>query len=141
MKIFASLPFALPAVLLASSVATTIALAADVVPGAKPGKGAPPAGVYNAEKISGGSFIGLGKLEIRGKTYRGFVEPGQGTFAPYTVDGGNNIVWSKGIEGMPTGWTILHSRWVGSNERGKPLIEIYYRSKSGNTDLIDCVLD
>lgn len=104
-----------------------------------PGKGAPPSGVYNCEKISGSMFMGLGKIEIRGNTYRGIDEAGRGTFHPFTVDSSGGISWSHGLTGLPDGWTLRSSYYAGPDHMGRPLIKIYYRSKSAWNDLIDCV--
>lgn len=103
------------------------------------GKGAPPAGIYNCEKISGSTYIGLGKIEIRGNTYRGIDEEGRGTFHPFSVDSSGSITWSHGLTGMPDGWSLKSSSYAGLDYKGRPLIKIYYTSKSGWNDLIDCV--
>ena len=102
------------------------------------GLGAPPSGIYNAHKISpGGQLMGLGKLEIQGNTYRGIAG---GSLSPYTVAGDGNITWSRGLTGMPEGWTYVRSVYVGKDYRGRPLIKVYYRSTSGWNDAFDCVL-
>ncbi len=102
------------------------------------GLGAPPSGIYNAHKISpGGQLMGLGKLEIQGNTYRGIAG---GSFSPYTVAGDGNITWSRGLTGMPNGWTYVRSVYVGKDYKGRPLIKVYYRSTSGWNDAFDCVL-
>ncbi len=101
-----------------------------------PGLGAPPNGVYNCQKI-GQTYMGLGPLEIRGKTYRGIGK--DGGFHPFTVDAAGQITWSAGIAGLPKGWTIRSSYFAGKDAQGRPLIKIYYRSASGFNDLIDCV--
>ena len=102
------------------------------------GLGAPPSGIYNAHKISpGGQLMGLGKLEIKGNTYRGIAG---GPFSPFTVAGDGNITWSGGLTGMPNGWTYVRSVYVGKDYRGRPLIKVYYRSSSGWNDAFDCVL-
>lgn len=103
-----------------------------------PGLGAPPNGVYNCQKI-GQTYMGLGPLEIRGNTYRGIGD--EGDFHPFTVDASGQITWSAGISGLPDGWTIRSSFYAGKDEKGHPLIKIYYRSKSGFSDLIDCVME
>lgn len=104
---------------------------------AKGGKGAPPDGIYNCHKISGGSLIGLGNLTIKGKTYRGIGD--EGKFAAYTIDGSSNITWSAGLDGLPSGWKITSSKYAGNDSFGKPLINIYYVSGSGNHEVIDAV--
>lgn len=103
-----------------------------------PGLGAPPSGVYNCQKI-GQSYMGFGPLEIRGNTYRGI--GAKGDFHPFTVDASGQIKWSAGIGGLPEGWTIRSSFYAGKDAQGRPLIKIYYRSKSGWNDLIDCVME
>jgi hypothetical protein len=96
---------------------------------------APPSGTYVCQKISGSALIGLGNLEIRGDTYSGF---GGGSFAPFTVSDGN-IAWTRGIRGLPDGWTVTSSQFAGPDYLGRPLIKIGYRTSRGSTDLIDCV--
>jgi hypothetical protein len=100
------------------------------------GKGTPPSGKYVAQKISpGGQLIGLGDLEIRGNTYRGIAG---GNFAPFSVSGGN-ITWSAGITGMPNGWVIRKSVYLGLDDMKRPYIRVYYRSTSGFNDAFDCI--
>ena len=101
-----------------------------------PGLGAPPNGVYTCQKI-GQTYMGLGPLEIRGKTYRGIGKDGD--FHPFTVDAAGQIAWSAGVAGLPKGWSIRSSYFAGKDAQGRPLIKIYYRSASGFNDLIDCV--
>jgi hypothetical protein len=103
-----------------------------------PGLGAPPSGVYNCQKI-GQSYAGFGPLEIRGTTYRGIAS--KGAFHPFSVDSSGQIKWSAGIGGLPDGWTIRSSYYAGKDSLGRPLIKIYYRSKAGWNDLIDCVME
>jgi hypothetical protein len=105
-------------------------------PLAKAADAGPPDGEYNCHKISSGQLIGLGTLDIRGKTYRVGKED---SFAPFTMDGAGNIDWSAGINFMPDGWKILSSAYKGLTKEGQPLIIINYRSKSGNNEVMDCV--
>lgn len=100
--------------------------------------GAPPDGSYNCIKISGDQLISLGKLEIKGRTYRGMAG---GEFAPFTLDADNAMVLSKGLTGMPDGWKITSVKYTGKDKEGRPLIKIAYRSKSGSGDLIDAVME
>ena len=102
-----------------------------------PAKGSPPDGEYNCMKISGSSLIHLGTLEIRGGTYRGLSKAGG--FSPMIVSGGGNITWSQGLRGMPEGWKVTDSRYVGGDEHGRPLIKIYYRSGSGWNEVMDAL--
>ncbi len=97
---------------------------------AQGGLGAPPDGVYDCHKLSGSSLIGFGNLTIKGKTYRGMGD--EGKFSPYTVDGSNVITWSAGLDGMPDGWKILWSKYIGHKQ-----IVIHYISASGTEDSID----
>lgn len=105
-------------------------------PVAKAADAGPPEGEYNCHKISSGQLIGLGTLDIRGKTYRVGKED---AFAPFTMDGAGNITWSAGINFMPDGWKILSSAYKGLTKEGQPLIIINYQSKSGNNEVMDCV--
>lgn len=98
--------------------------------------GAPPSGTYVCQKISGSSLMGLGNLEIRGTTYSGI---GGGGFAPFTVSGTGELGWTRGIRGLPDGWTVTSSRFAGLDYLGRPLIKIGYRTSRGSSDLIDCV--
>ena len=98
--------------------------------------GPAPAGVYTLMKLSSGRLIGLGKLEIRGKTYR-VGETAE--FAPFTQDNAGQITWSAGLSFLPTGWTLGKSTYTGLNPKGQPLIKIYYTSARGAAEVIDCV--
>lgn len=99
------------------------------------GKGAPPSGTYKCTIMSS-SLQNLPTLEITGGTYRGL---GQSmTPAPYTVNG-SEITWSQGIRGLPDGATIRKSMFVGPDYRGRPMIRIYYRSRNGFNQCIECV--
>ena len=103
-----------------------------------PGKGAPPNGMYECEKIGSAGFAAVGDgLEIRGNTYRGIGQ--SGGFHPYTLGAINRITWSGGIASLPDSWAIKHSYYAGPDFQGHPLIKICYRSKSGWNDCIDCV--
>lgn len=103
-----------------------------------PGKGAPPSGMYECNKIGSAGFSSVGDgLEIRGNTYRGI--GAEGGFHPYTLGAINRITWTGGLNSLPDNWTIKHSYFAGPDYRGRPLIKIYYRSKSGFNDCIDCV--
>lgn len=92
-------------------------------------------GVYTLMKISGGSLIGLGELEIRGQTYQA---AGEGGFKPFTIDGSGNITWSAGLNIMPDGWKLEQSVYT-KDGKGRPLIRIHYRSPRGARDIIDAL--
>ena len=100
------------------------------------GGGAPPSGTYVCQKLSGSSLIGLGHLEIRGSTYSGL---GAGSSAPFSVGGSGDITLTKGLRGLPDGWTVSSTRYAGLDEMGRPLIRIGYRTSRGSTDQIDCI--
>lgn len=101
------------------------------------GLGAPPNGTYivhKARTYTGGTDIELGKLVIQGNSYSGL---DGGAMAPYTLKG-TDIIWTAGLNGMPNGWTIVSSKYIGSDEHGRPLIRIWYRSaRSGALDVLD----
>jgi hypothetical protein len=92
-------------------------------------------GVYTMMKISGGSLMGLGDLEIRGTTYQA---AGEGGFKPFTIDGRGNITWSAGLNIMPDGWKLGTSTYT-KDEKGRPLIKIYYTSPRGALEVIDAL--
>jgi len=102
-----------------------------------PAKGLPPNGEYTCMKISSGSLIGLGTLEIRNGTYRGLSK--DGGFSPIVTNSDGTLGWSAGLRGMPDGWKITDSRYIGGDEHGRPLIKIYYRSKSGWNEVMDAL--
>jgi len=75
-------------------------------------------------------------LDIKGKTYRMSKDD---AFAPFTVDSTGTITWSAGISFMPEGWKLTSSTYKGISKEGQPLILIYYQSKSGFAEVMDCV--
>lgn len=89
------------------------------------GQGAPPSGVYTVGKISGSHYMVLGKLEFQGSNYRGLSGT---TWHPYRIEGGNNIVFTGGLRGMPDGWRITEARYVGGDTQGRPVVVIYYET-------------
>ncbi len=102
----------------------------------KAADGGPPHVEYNCHKISSGQLIGLGTLDIRGKTYRVGKDD---AFTSFALDGSGNITWSAGINFMPDGWKVLSSAYKGLTKEGQPLIIINYLRKSGNNEVMDCV--
>jgi hypothetical protein len=102
----------------------------------KPGNPGPVVeGVYTMMKISGGSLIGLGDLEIHGTTYQA---AGEGGFKPFTIDGSGFITWTAGLNIMPDGWKLGKSVYT-KDEKGRPLIQIYYTSPRGAAEVIDAL--
>jgi translation initiation factor IF-1 len=102
------------------------------------GKGAPPSGRYVCEGDAVGFNPAGDGLEIRGNTYRGIGQ--EGGFHPYTLGALNRINWSAGLMSLPDGTTIKHSYYHGPDYMGRPLIKIYYRSKSGWNHCVDCFM-
>lgn len=88
------------------------------------GLGAPPDGHYELYKLSVGSFIRIGSIEIRGNTYRGLTQ--DGAFHPYTIDTDGGITWTGGLTSMPAGWQLKKSFYTGLDPGGKPRIEVKY---------------
>ena len=103
---------------------------------AEKGVGAPPDGIYTCNKISGRSYIHIGTIEIRGRTYKGFSSQ-QGSFRPFTLDGSGNIIWTGGLTSLPAGWTLKPGKYVGPDYKGHPLIRVYYTSDRGAAEVID----
>ncbi len=101
------------------------------------GKGSPPDGLYQCNMISGGMYIHIGTLEIRGGTYKGL---NRGAAAhPFSVDGAGNMSLSHGLAGMPDGFTLKSVSYVGADHVGRPLIKIRYIGASNAHDTIDAV--
>ncbi|MBP7862381.1 hypothetical protein KA183_11915 [bacterium] len=100
-------------------------------------KGAPPNGLYEVNKISGSSYIHIGTLEIKGNTYRGLVA--EGSFQPFTLNGAKEMVFSKGLVGMPDGWKLKPAKYVGNDESGHPWIQVYYDSARGAAEVADAI--
>lgn len=98
--------------------------------------GTPPDGLYQCNKISLRSYIHIGTIEIRGKTYKGFSSQ-QGSFHPYSMDGAGNITWTGGLTGMPDGWSLKPGKYVGPDSSGHPRIRIYYTSPRGAAEVVD----
>lgn len=107
---------------------------------AKPvqGKGTPPDGIYDCNKISGSSYIHIGTIEIKGNTYRAFAQ--SGPFHPYTMDGAGGITWTGGFSDMPDGWTIGKGNFNGLDHTGKPWIQIRYVSNRNAHETVDAIL-
>ncbi len=101
------------------------------------GKGAPPDGLYQCNMISGGMYIHIGILEIRGGTYKG-LNKGAASH-PFSVDGAGNMSLSHGLAGMPDGFTLKSVGYVGADHVGRPLIKIRYIGASNAHDTIDAV--
>ncbi len=106
-------------------------------PSISQGKGNPPDGKYEVNKISGSSYIHIGTLEIKGSTYRGLVA--EGSFQPYTIDGAGNMTFTKGLSGMPDGWKLKPAKFVGKDSYGHPFIQIFYNSARGAAEVADAV--
>lgn len=101
------------------------------------GKGTPPDGLYQCNMLSGGMYIHIGTLEIRGNTYRAFNK--NSGFHSFTVDGSGNMNFSAGLSGMPDGFKLTSCGYVGSDHAGRPLIKIRYVGASNAHDTIDAV--
>jgi hypothetical protein len=101
------------------------------------GKGSPPDGLYQCNMISGGMYIHIGTLEIRGGTYRG-LNKGSASYS-FNVDGAGNMNLSHGLAGMPDGFTLKSVSYVGADHVGRPLIKIRYIGASNAHDTIDAV--
>jgi len=85
-------------------------------------------------KISGDTLINLGELEIRKSTYR---DEQQGKFKDFKINDKGEIIWSKPLAFLPDGWKHVRSEFAGKDERGRPMLKIYYESARGTSDVID----
>ncbi len=101
------------------------------------GKGTPPSGLYECNKISGSMYIHIGTLEIKGNTYRGFAN--EGSFHPYSMDGAGAITWTAGLSGLPEGWKLEKANYNGLDTTGHPWIQIRYVSPRNAHETVDAI--
>jgi hypothetical protein len=97
-------------------------------------KGPVPDGVYTLMKISVGSLINLGEIEIRKSTYR---DEEEGEFKDFKISDKGEISWSKPLAFLPDGWKHVRSEFAGKDEGGRPMLKIYYQSARGASEVID----
>lgn len=97
-------------------------------------KGPVPDGVYTLMKISVGSLINLGEIEIRKSTYR---DEEEGKFKDFKISEQGEIRWSKPLAFLPDGWKHVRSEFAGKDKEGRPMLRIYYESARGTSDVID----
>lgn len=97
-------------------------------------KGPVPDGVYTLMKISVGSLINLGEIEIRKSTYR---DEEEGKFKEFKISDKGQITWSKPLAFLPDGWKHVRSEYAGKDEAGRPMLRIFYESARGTADVID----
>lgn len=97
-------------------------------------KGPVPDGVYTLMKISVGSLINLGEIEIRKSTYR---DEEEGEFKDFKISDEGEIRWSKPLAFLPDGWKHVRSEFAGKDKSGRPMLKIYYKSARGASDVID----
>jgi hypothetical protein len=97
-------------------------------------KGPVPDGVYTLMKISVGSLINLGEIEIRKSTYR---DEEEGEFKDFKISDEGEISWSKPLAFLPDGWKHVRSEFAGKDKSGRPMLKIYYKSARGTSDVID----
>lgn len=101
------------------------------------GQGKPPDGVYAVVLWTAGMMINVGKLEIRGNTYRGLNK--DASFHPFSVDGSGNMALSSGLSGMPDGFTMKSVAYVGIGSSGRPLIHIKYIGRNNAHEKMDAI--
>ncbi|ADB19327.1 hypothetical protein Psta_4685 [Pirellula staleyi DSM 6068] len=97
-------------------------------------KGPVPEGLYTLMKISGASLINLGEIEIRKSTYR---DEEAGEFKEFKINDKGEISWSKPLAFLPDGWKHVRSEFAGKDEKGRPMLRIFYESARGTPDVID----
>jgi len=97
-------------------------------------KGPVPDGRYTLMKISVGSLINLGEIEIRKSTYR---DEEEGKFKDFKISDEGEISWSKPLAFLPDGWKHVRSEFAGKDKMGRPMLRIYYESARGAAEVID----
>ncbi len=101
------------------------------------GKGTPPDGLYEVNKIYTGGYMYLGTIEIRGNTYRGLSE--EGPFHPYTMDGAGGITWTAGLVGIPDGWSVDKGNYNGLDHTGKHWIQVRFQGFRNAEEIADAI--
>lgn len=101
------------------------------------GKGQPPDGLYEVNKIYTGGYMYLGTLEIRGNTYRGLAQ--EGPFHPYTMDGAGGITWTAGLQGIPDGWSVDKGNYNGHDHTGKDWIQLRFQGFRRAEEIADAI--
>ncbi len=101
-------------------------------------KGPVPDGVYTLMKISVGSLINLGEIEIRKSKYR---DEEEGEFKDFKISDKGEIRWSKPLAFLPDGWKHVRSEFAGKDEAGRPMLRIYYKSARGASEVIDGIME
>ncbi|MCC7527286.1 MAG: hypothetical protein IT342_02115 [Candidatus Melainabacteria bacterium] len=99
-------------------------------------QGAIPDGAWVCHKISGSIDLLLGKLEVKGGSYRGIES--QGGFTPFGKDADGNVTMPAGLVGLPTGWKVMRITYHGGDSRHER-IEIHCRNASGSYEIIEGV--
>lgn len=111
----------------------TLALAPVFGAGPAPAAERLPEGKYSCVMLSGSMLMTLGTLDIDGDKYRGFSGDRWSTYR-MAADG---IEWTGSFAGMPEGFVLKKGQLTGDGQ-GRPLIEVYYTSISGWSQVIDC---
>lgn len=101
------------------------------------GKGTPPDGLYEVNKIYSQGYMYLGTLEIRGNTYRGLSQ--EGPFHPYSIDGAGGITWTAGLQGIPDGWSVDKGNYNGHDHTGKDWIQIRFQGFRNAEEIADAI--
>jgi len=119
----------------------TLAAAALAAPAAQAQGGqrgsALPDGRYTCQIWIGSMLSSLGKVDIKGRSYRGPSHTPSGAFKPLKMDGAGNIDWSPKFSQLSaTGATINGSRVSGT--AAKPAFEIDYTTARGYKESMEC---
>ena len=117
----------------AKTALAALALAAAFGPGQAPAAERLPEGTYTCVMLSGSMLMTLGTLDIDGDKYRGF---SGSTWSTYRM-AADGIDWTGRFAGMPEGFVLKKGQLTGDGQ-GRPLIQVYYTSVSGWSQVIDC---
>lgn len=114
------------------------ALSAGLSPAAaQPRAGALPDGRYTCQIWIGSMLSTLGKVDIKGRTYRGPSQAPSGAFKPLNIDSSGKINWSPTFSQLAAaGATITDSRVSGT--AAKPAFEVNYTTARGYKESMEC---
>ncbi|MEO7053687.1 MAG: hypothetical protein ABI191_01825 [Rhizomicrobium sp.] len=96
-----------------------------------------PAGMYACQIWSGSMLMTLGKVEIKGATYRGPSNTPTGPFKPLVIDAAGMMSWSPNFSQLAsTGAVITRSRISGTP--AQPAFTVEYTTGRGYRESMDC---
>lgn len=96
-----------------------------------------PNGLYTCQIWSGSMLMTLGKVEIKGATYRGPAHTLSGPYKPLKIDGAGQMTWTPNFSQLAsTGAVITGSRISGT--AAAPAFTVEYKTGRGYNESMDC---